>query len=365
MSESQAVWLAAIAASMILFGVMLTIPVAARSRAFFGYRVSDSMMANEGGIVLRAYRARVALVFLGCVLMGATIATLIDQPAILVVSPVVAAGLGFAAYIRSARLIKPFALANPHARFSSALGVRNLWSYSYGAVETAIVLLTAATIALLIYYYPHLPDPVPVSVGPSGDIERWTEKNVIAIFFAALGLYLHVFLMVIKRDLVGAKMTLPAIDTERFLAAKDAYLRANTGLLDWARLAIAVLFFLVSLLLLSAMLTTDKAYERRIAFALWTFIPIMMAGVAYFIWRMKHVNDSLRRLGESYVQRPAEETHWRHGGLTYHNPDDPALVVEKLVGFGYTWNMAHPAVWSRALLLAGIPVFVIVAVATF
>jgi uncharacterized membrane protein len=29
--------------------------------------------------------------------------------------------------------------------------------------------------------------------------------------------------------------------------------------------------------------------------------------------------------------------------LTYSNPDDLALVVEKLVGVGYTLNMAIPA----------------------
>jgi uncharacterized membrane protein len=59
------------------------------------------------------------------------------------------------------------------------------------------------------------------------------------------------------------------------------------------------------------------------------------------------------------VLRASDERRWRHGGLTYHNPDDPALVVEKLVGLGYTINTAHPAAPARLLLLSGIPAFVV------
>ena len=57
-----------------------------------------------------------------------------------------------------------------------------------------------------------------------------------------------------------------------------------------------------------------------------------------------------------------DEQHWRHGGLTYHNPDDPSLVVEKLVGLGYTVNTAHPAARTRLLLLLGVPAFVVWAI---
>jgi uncharacterized membrane protein len=58
------------------------------------------------------------------------------------------------------------------------------------------------------------------------------------------------------------------------------------------------------------------------------------------------------------VPRAGDEGHWRHGGLTYHNPGGPALAVEKLVGLGYTINTAHPSARRRLLLLAGIPAFV-------
>ena len=82
--------------------------------------------------------------------------------------------------------------------------------------------------------------------------------------------------------------------------------------------------------------------------------------MGYFLWRMVAINRGLDELtGEEYVQRADEEEHWRHGGLTYYNPEDPALVVEKLTGVGYTLNLAHRGVRYRLLLMSGIPLFVV------
>ena len=41
---------------------------------------------------------------------------------------------------------------------------------------------------------------------------------------------------------------------------------------------------------------------------------------------------------------------WKVGGLLYFNPRDPAMWVEKRIGFGYTLNMGNPRAW---LLIAG------------
>ena len=89
----------------------------------------------------------------------------------------------------------------------------------------------------------------------------------------------------------------------------------------------------------------------------------LLGGITVFLVRMVRINARLqRRTGNDYVQRPVDERHWMHGGLTYSNPDDPALVVEKLVGIGYTVNVAHPGIRSRLLLLAGLALIVLVGV---
>ncbi len=49
------------------------------------------------------------------------------------------------------------------------------------------------------------------------------------------------------------------------------------------------------------------------------------------------------------------DEHWKMG-LFYYNPDDPALLVEKRFGIGYTMNFARPVAWVVLALVAVIPV---------
>jgi uncharacterized membrane protein len=45
-----------------------------------------------------------------------------------------------------------------------------------------------------------------------------------------------------------------------------------------------------------------------------------------------------------------------HGGIFYYNPHDAALLVEKRVGVGWTFNFAHPVAWLILALLVAVPV---------
>jgi uncharacterized membrane protein len=49
------------------------------------------------------------------------------------------------------------------------------------------------------------------------------------------------------------------------------------------------------------------------------------------------------------------DTCW-HGGIFYYNPQDPALLVEKRIGVGWTFNFAHPVAWLILALLVAVPV---------
>ena len=47
------------------------------------------------------------------------------------------------------------------------------------------------------------------------------------------------------------------------------------------------------------------------------------------------------------------------GGVLYFNREDPALIVEKRFGVGYTLNFAHPAAWIIICALCCLPFVVI------
>jgi uncharacterized membrane protein len=42
--------------------------------------------------------------------------------------------------------------------------------------------------------------------------------------------------------------------------------------------------------------------------------------------------------------------------LLYVNTQDPALLVEKRFGVGYTFNFGHPIAWLLLALLVGVPI---------
>lgn len=49
-----------------------------------------------------------------------------------------------------------------------------------------------------------------------------------------------------------------------------------------------------------------------------------------------------------------EDRFWK-AGLFYVNADDPALLIEKRFGIGYTLNLGHPWAWVLAAALLGAP----------
>lgn len=49
------------------------------------------------------------------------------------------------------------------------------------------------------------------------------------------------------------------------------------------------------------------------------------------------------------------DTCW-HGGIFYYNSQDPALLVGKRSGVGWTFNFAHPMAWLILALLVAVPV---------
>jgi uncharacterized membrane protein len=168
---------------------------------------------------------------------------------------------------------------------------------------------------------------------------------------------------IIKRDLIHSKMTLPAEHTNEYAEAKERLLMANTRIIDWARVFVGLIFFFISLMTAASGVEALHARMNYVTGALWSSVALMIGGIIFYLARAMRINNELgESFGDPYVQRPADEAHWRHGSMTYYNPDDPALMVEKLIGVGYTYNMAHPAVYTRLALLVGIPLFVVWAV---
>ena len=362
MTESGIVQAVFFSSVIVLFGVFAWMPVTRGPRAFFGVRVETSYFDGAAKRVLFRYRLVLAAVFLLIAAIAMGLRPLVGEPFVVIGAELALAFAAFIVYMRFASAVRPHASAGGATRFASSMRVRG--AGNRGWLDAIVAAFSVLAFVAPVLFYDEMPLRIPIHWDVTGRVDGWVDRNVFAILFIpALGAYLQFFLYVLRRDFGGAKMTLPADSTEEYLAAKEKYLQTNIDTLDWTRLMIAVMFGSISLLQTFTAVERLRAVEPVARVSVFAGVVALLGGITFFIVRMIRINARLQQqTGNDYAQRSVDESHWLHGGLTYSNPEDPALVVEKLVGVGYTLNMAHPGIRNRLLLMIGIPVFVIWAV---
>lgn len=361
MGDDRAASIGLLVAEVLVLALFVWMPVMRGERAFFGVRVDAETYRGVGRRALRRYWQTLCGIFALAGALGYYVSNSLGKPVFSALATLGTTAAAFLVYGLYARQMRPFAVPGGTTRFASSVRTRRLGDYTHLWVEALAVVLTLAAFGVLAHFYPRLPEMLPVHWNAAGEADKWAPKSLSTVFFLpALGVYLQVVFFVLKRDLVQAKMTLPATNTAEYLRGKERFLAANMHLIDLVRAVVAALFLAISWLTICTSLPEFKRFEPAAQVALLSSAGVLLVGMGYFLWRMVAVNRGLDELtGEEYVQRATEEEHWRHGGLTYYNPEDPALVVEKLTGIGYTLNMANPAVWYRLALMLGIPLFVV------
>lgn len=91
--------------------------------------------------------------------------------------------------------------------------------------------------------------------------------------------------------------------------------------------------------------------ERAFAFAYPIAWVLVLAGTLVG-WLLAHRSAlDLVRGSEREAAALEAERRWK-AGIVYYAPDDPAVLVEKRFGWGWTVNFARPAAW----LLVGLPI---------
>ncbi len=108
----------------------------------------------------------------------------------------------------------------------------------------------------------------------------------------------------------------------------------------------AVLKILIAVLYFIAYIFTTVALLPLIQFPVLALLgPSALFTIGILIWSVKKARDP---------DVPVDNTpdrYW-HLGDIYYNPDDPALFVQRRIGFGYTFNFANRLSWvSMGVLL--------------
>ncbi|HVF88770.1 MAG TPA: DUF1648 domain-containing protein [Blastocatellia bacterium] len=334
---------------LILMAGLAVMPVLRGEEAFFGVRVGREFYEGPGRKILRAYRLGLAATLIISEALVLALSQLVEREplshaAMFFVMMVAATAL----YIYSYRRVRPFELRGENQRFALSLKPRSLKESRGILLNLILIIILAIPFILLYFFYPSMPERIPVHWNLRGEVDGWARKSISSVLvLPVMSVYLQGLFLLLTRGLLEVKITLPAEHAEQYLRYKEETLKLTVSLMDWMSLLCALLLTALS----TTMILAGSGHERFLrtyvfkATLIIAFLMVLCA--AHFLYRISEVNKKTKKAtGRVYVQRETDAARWYGGGLIYFNPEDPAVFVEKMVGLGYTINLGN----RRALL---------------
>src|SRR5947209_1910952 len=347
---------------LLLLFCFMFMPVIRGADAFFGVRVSAETYRNEGRRILHRYWFWLALTFIEIEAIGFIVSFYRGRTEFAEVAPrLLVLPVAMLFYVIFYKQAKRLELVEGDERFASSLRTRHLRDYTNLALEGAVVALTITPILVLVYYYPQLPERIPTHWNWRGLPDQWTRKSYFSVFsLAGVLVYMQGLMLFVKHGLLGVKMTLPAEHTEEYLSLKEEMLGMTIKFLDWTRLVLCIMLGSVTANIAFSAIDYLRFLSKIVTIAVWASTALLLAAVAFAIYSFYKADRRLREeVGRVYVQRHRDAKHWYLGGLIYYNPEDPALWVEKLVGWGYTFNMGNKWVYIYIAIMVAVPLLLI------
>ncbi len=303
--------------------VMALMPRVTRPDVFFGATVEPAFRRSPEG--RRIERNYLLWVLLSTAIAGALCAV---APALTFLPLIAGSVAGWVLGHRSARRHS----RAPEPVREVSLARRKLPRGLVAAAIGPLLILGAAA------WYIHLnwdliPERIPVHYGLNGP-NRWADKSPSSVYgILGMGVSVCVTMLISMWMVAGARR----IAVTGAAGERDSRYRNFTL---WLLVAVGYM-----IALMFAGITAGSAFAPEALSGTWLPVlavaPIILvvAGLLYFA-KLTAERDSGPVIGD----RTPDE-NWVWGGLFYWNRNDPALVVEKRFGFGYTLNMAHPSAW--------------------
>jgi uncharacterized membrane protein len=228
----------------------------------------------------------------------------------------------FWSWFRQRRRIRPYAVAPETVREAELTAVSESM---YG--RWLIWLLPFTLIALAVIYtqqYAHLlPDRIPIHYGLKGP-DAWAPRSWRTVYLPLIVGALTMCILVT----IGIAMSYGA--RRGRTPEQDTFRRANLRLLLGMHWATAFMFAVFG--------TAPVRDVVGPSIPFWAPVGVLLGVLIVFGWQTFKANQV------SPGPDPTPDECW-HAGDFYYNPADPAFIVEKRFGIGYTFNLAHKLTW--------------------
>ena len=315
---------------------------------------------------VRRFRAAVIVVLLVCVALSVTLTFVVEPASVIrVLAPVllfIVLGIGSYVVARSG-----IARAKREGNWYEGVPVRLVADVTGGSTASRIpfgwyiaaVALLAVAAGIGVVVYPGLPNPLPVHWNADGVANRYADKSawtVFGIVLSGLGLVALMFaLSFVARQAPTRRVASDSPEAAAHRSREQR--RLMTGLLGQLALVLA---FEMSVLAVISWLSPSVAWLVLAHVVL--LIALMAVVIAVYVVRYRHamsapipvavssggssasastppathpVADSAR------PDAPDDDRYWK-AGLFYVNRNDPALLVPRRFGIGWTINLGHP-----------------------
>lgn len=218
----------------------------------------------------------------------------------------------------------------------------------------ATVAATAVMVAVLVvFYYPQLPDPMPVHWNAAGEADGFREKTLggfLGLVLLSPGIL--ILTMVATMGMISQQSTHVtgmggAKTPEEAHRTWHGY-RIVQGNLGWY-------LFTLNLLVLIMLTRSYGGNTGR-----WE-MPLMLVLIFGLTGLLIHRQLGQQRAVEKSHPRPAEE-RGKWWGILYNDPEDPRILVDTGSGSNFTFNIGRPVGRVLALLVLGAPVVLIIVV---
>lgn len=203
---------------------------------------------------------------------------------------------------------------------------------------------------LTILRYSGLPDVINIPNTSFGNFEKRTLKGFIILFqFPLSQLAMIILMYFINKIIISSRVDLNSGVLEAAVIRKKKFRRTGSIMMFATTLEMVVMFTFSQLSIL---------YGFNIMLITYIFTAVISLTAFVFIFAFVKIGQGGRNLqGEEKDELyKDDDDNWILGGM-YFNKKDPAWMVEKRRGIGWTVNFANPKAW---LAIGGLVIFIIV-----
>jgi uncharacterized membrane protein len=239
-------------------------------------------------------------------------------------------------------------------RISNLRSSQRLSDYTNLPVEILVVSLSVAPIFILVYFYPILPERIPVFLNLNGDVEQWAVKSLASVFrLPAMAIDLQLLCLLMKYATVQSGPAWIAKEMGEIWDHHKRITALSAGLWDMLRLFVVVKMSAESLSIFFA--SNDRFPNLKTLLWAIPWIVAVLAIVAALIYGYRLLVTKRRMnktAAHSRVKQNIAKTHV-FAGFIYYNSEDSAPFVDR-----YVFNFANKYVYALVACAVAYPLLV-------